>query len=106
MTLLDVVIFLPLVAFLVILFLPKDSRDAIRTFSLVSSTAIFLISLGLIGPVLVREPRQVRLRDGYSVDRFAGYPLPCRHRRHQPVAGHTHDSAHAHLRARFLAVYR
>jgi NADH-quinone oxidoreductase subunit M len=56
MTLLDVVIFLPLIAFLIILVLPKDSKDAIRTFSLVASTAIFLISLGLIGPFWFNSP--------------------------------------------------
>jgi len=56
MTLLDAVIFLPLAAFLIILFLPKDSWNAIRTFSLVASTAIFLISLGLIGPFWFASP--------------------------------------------------
>jgi NADH-quinone oxidoreductase subunit M len=50
MTLLDLVIFLPLIAFLVILVLPKESKDGIRAFSLVASTAVFLLSLGLIGP--------------------------------------------------------
>ena len=56
MTLLDVVIFLPLIAFLIILVLPKDSQNAIRTFSLVASTAVFLISLGLIGPFWFASP--------------------------------------------------
>jgi NADH-quinone oxidoreductase subunit M len=56
MTLLDVVIFLPLIAFLIILVLPKENKDAIRTFSLVASTAIFLISLGLIGPYWFSNP--------------------------------------------------
>jgi NADH-quinone oxidoreductase subunit M len=56
MTLLDVVIFLPLIAFLIILFLPKESKDGIRTFSLVASTAIFLVSLGLIGPYWFSNP--------------------------------------------------
>jgi NADH-quinone oxidoreductase subunit M len=50
MTLLDVVIFLPLVAFLIILVLPKENVNAIRMFSLGASTAVFLLSLGLIGP--------------------------------------------------------
>ena len=56
MTLLDVVIFLPLIAFLIILFLPKESKDGIRIFSLVASTAIFLVSLGLIGPFWFASP--------------------------------------------------
>jgi NADH-quinone oxidoreductase subunit M len=50
MNLLDVVIFLPLLAFLIILFFPKESTEGIRRFSLLASTAIFVISLGLIGP--------------------------------------------------------
>ena len=56
MTLLDVVIFLPLVAFLIILVLPKESLNGIRTFSLVASTAVFLLSLGLIGPYWFNNP--------------------------------------------------
>ena len=50
MTLLDVVIFLPLVAFLIVLALPKDNLEAIRRFSLGASIVIFLLSLGLIVP--------------------------------------------------------
>jgi NADH-quinone oxidoreductase subunit M len=56
MTLLDVVIFLPLVAFLIILALPKQSVDLIRRFSLVASVVIFLVSLGLIGPYWFQTP--------------------------------------------------
>jgi NADH-quinone oxidoreductase subunit M len=51
MTPLNVVIFLPLVAFLIILALPKDKPETIRIFSLVASLAVFVASLGLIGPV-------------------------------------------------------
>ena len=50
MTLLDAVIFLPLIAFLISLVLPKDNPGLIRGFSLAASGVIFLISLGLIGP--------------------------------------------------------
>jgi NADH-quinone oxidoreductase subunit M len=56
MTLLNVVIFLPLVAFLIILALPKDKPEVIRIFSLVASLAVFVISLGLIGPVWSGAP--------------------------------------------------
>lgn len=56
MTLLDIVIFLPLIAFLIIILLPKESLDGIRTFSLVASTVIFLLSLGLIGPYWFNNP--------------------------------------------------
>jgi NADH-quinone oxidoreductase subunit M len=52
MTLLTAVIFLPLLAFLIMLALPKENHNAIRMFSLVASIVIFLVSLGLIGPVL------------------------------------------------------
>jgi NADH-quinone oxidoreductase subunit M len=54
--LLNAVIFLPLVAFLLILFLPKDNVDAIRRFSFVASMVIFLLSLGLIGPYWFNNP--------------------------------------------------
>jgi NADH-quinone oxidoreductase subunit M len=56
MTLLDVVIFLPLIAFLISLALPKDNPGLIRRFSLVASTAIFIVSLGLIGPYWFQSP--------------------------------------------------
>jgi len=56
MTLLDIVIFLPLAAFLIILVLPKDNPALIRLFSLVASTAIFIASLGLIGPYWFHNP--------------------------------------------------
>ena len=56
MTLLDLVIFLPLAAFLLILFLPKEHVDGIRRFSLVASIAIFVASLGLIGPYWFGNP--------------------------------------------------
>jgi NADH-quinone oxidoreductase subunit M len=51
MTLLDAVIFLPLLGFLIVMALPKEHHNAIRMFSLIASLAIFLVSLGLIGPV-------------------------------------------------------
>jgi NADH-quinone oxidoreductase subunit M len=56
MTLLDAVIFLPLLAFLIILALPKENHNAIRMFSLISSLAIFVVSLGLIGSVWSAAP--------------------------------------------------
>jgi NADH-quinone oxidoreductase subunit M len=56
MTILNAVIFLPLLAFLIILALPKDNADAVRRFSLVASLAIFLVSLGLIGPFWFSNP--------------------------------------------------
>ena len=51
MTLLDVIIYLPLLAFLIILALPKNNAKLIRLFSLIASLVIFLLSLGLIAPV-------------------------------------------------------
>ena len=52
----NVVIFLPLVAFLIILVLPKENLDAIRRFSLFASTVTFLLSLGLIAPYWFSNP--------------------------------------------------
>jgi NADH-quinone oxidoreductase subunit M len=56
MTVLSAVIFLPLLAFLIILTLPKENADAIRRFSLVASSAIFLASLALIEPFWFSNP--------------------------------------------------
>jgi NADH-quinone oxidoreductase subunit M len=56
MTLLDLVIFLPLIAFLLILFLPKENVEGIRRFSLIASIVIFLASLGLISPYWFGNP--------------------------------------------------
>jgi NADH-quinone oxidoreductase subunit M len=61
MTLLDIVIFLPLLAFLIILALPKENYNVIRMASLVASLAIFLVSLGLIGPVWSAAPGKFAL---------------------------------------------
>jgi NADH-quinone oxidoreductase subunit M len=61
MTLLDAVIFLPLLAFLIILALPKDNANAIRMFSLIASLAIFVVSLGLIAPVWAAAPGKFAL---------------------------------------------
>jgi len=48
---LAVVIFLPLVAFLITLLIPKSQVQAIRMFTLLASIGIFIASLGLIGEV-------------------------------------------------------
>ena len=56
MTVLTAVIFLPLLAFVIIMALPKENHSAIRMFSLVASVAIFVVSLGLIGPVWSAAP--------------------------------------------------
>ncbi len=56
MTLLDAVIHLPLLAFLIILLLPKDNPQLIRLFALIASLVIFVISLGLIAPVWAASP--------------------------------------------------
>jgi NADH-quinone oxidoreductase subunit M len=49
MSLLDIVLFLPLAGFLVVLALPKESS---RMTALILSLAVFVVSLGLIGPYL------------------------------------------------------
>jgi NADH-quinone oxidoreductase subunit M len=56
MTLLDAVIFLPLVGFLFVLLLPKENMEGIRRFSLVASTVTFIVSLGLIAPYWFKSP--------------------------------------------------
>jgi len=66
MTVLNAVIFLPLLAFLIILTLPKENVDAIRRFSLVASITIFLVSLGLIGPYWFSNPAKFVLETDVS----------------------------------------
>jgi NADH-quinone oxidoreductase subunit M len=61
MTLLDAIIFLPLVAFVIIMALPKEHHNAIRMFSLIASLAIFVVSLGLIAPVWAEAPGKFAL---------------------------------------------
>lgn len=51
MTLLELVLFLPAIGFLLTLLLPRDNVKLIRAFTLAVALIVFLISLGLIGPV-------------------------------------------------------
>ena len=53
MTLLDVVLFLPLVGFLLLLILPKESS---RMAAMVISLAVFIVSLGLLMPYWFQYP--------------------------------------------------
>ncbi len=61
MTLLDAVIFLPLLAFLIVLVLPKDNPQLVRLFALIASLVVFVISLGLIAPVWAASPGKFAL---------------------------------------------
>jgi NADH-quinone oxidoreductase subunit M len=56
MSLLDAVIFLPLIGFLIVLLVPKDREEEIHRLTLVVSLIAFLVSLGLIGPVWSGHP--------------------------------------------------
>ena len=56
MNALQLTIFLPLVAFLLMLLIPKDKADTIRLFALVASLAVFIVSLLLIGPFWFNNP--------------------------------------------------
>ena len=51
--LLDIVLFLPLVGFLLLLILPKESS---RTAAMVISLAVFIVSLGLLMPYWFQYP--------------------------------------------------
>ena len=51
MTLLELVLFLPAAGFLIALLLPAQNPKLVRNFALALSLVVFLISLGLIGPV-------------------------------------------------------
>lgn len=52
MSLLDLLLLVPAAGFLLCLFLPKDNPGLARKFTLAVALAEFLLSLGLIGPVL------------------------------------------------------
>ncbi|HXP88910.1 MAG TPA: NADH-quinone oxidoreductase subunit M [Bryobacteraceae bacterium] len=56
MALLDAVIFLPLLGFVALLFVPKDNPQASRMGALVISLLVFLVSLGLLGPYWYQYP--------------------------------------------------
>jgi NADH-quinone oxidoreductase subunit M len=56
MTLLDLVIFLPLAGFLLVLALPTEDSGMIRNFSLAISLVVFAASLGLIAPFWFHNP--------------------------------------------------
>ncbi len=75
MTLLDAVIFLPLLAFLIILALPKDNPQLIRLFSLIASLAVFVVSLGLIAPVWSASPGKFALESKRRLDIDARHQL-------------------------------
>jgi NADH-quinone oxidoreductase subunit M len=53
MTLLDIVLFLPLIGFLILLFVPKNSS---RMAALVISLLVFVVSLGLLSPYWFSSP--------------------------------------------------
>ncbi len=56
MTLLDLVLFLPLIGFIVLLAVPKASPNASRMLALGISVVTFLVSLGLVGPFWFNQP--------------------------------------------------
>ena len=59
MTLLELVLFIPAAGFLAALFFPKDNPKLVRSFALGVSLIVFLLSLGLIGPVQV-DPQHLQ----------------------------------------------
>ena len=52
MSLLDLTIFLPLIGFLVVILMPSGNTDLIKKVALGIALVVFLVSLGLISPVL------------------------------------------------------
>jgi len=56
MNLLNAVLFLPLIGFILTLFIPKERAGAVRVFALVVSLLTFIASLGLIAPFWFRSP--------------------------------------------------
>ncbi|HEY3744329.1 MAG TPA: NADH-quinone oxidoreductase subunit M [Bryobacteraceae bacterium] len=52
MTLLDLTIFLPLIGFLVLILMPRGNDELVRRVAIGIAVLVFLLSLGLIGPVM------------------------------------------------------
>src|SRR5256885_11965832 len=55
-TLLDYIVHLPLLGFILLLFVPRSNPSASRNSALIISLVIFLLSLGLLGPYWYQYP--------------------------------------------------
>jgi len=71
MTMLDIVLFLPLIGFLLLLFVPKGSPDASRNGALVISLIVFVASLALLAPYWYQYPAGVTVSTDVS---WISYP--------------------------------
>jgi NADH-quinone oxidoreductase subunit M len=66
MTLLDLVLFLPLIGFLLLLLAPKDNPQASRMGALIISLGIFVLSLGLLAPYWFAAPGGMQFENNVS----------------------------------------
>ena len=98
MTLLDLVLFLPLLGFLLLLLVPKDNPQASRMGALMISLVIFVVSLGLLAPYWFANPDRLHVLDQRLLDQLSAHPLSRRPGRAEPVAGAAVDAADADLR--------
>jgi NADH-quinone oxidoreductase subunit M len=57
------VLFLPLLGFLAAMLIPRGNEDGIRRFTLIFSIVVFVVSLGLIGPVLASPEGYTQITD-------------------------------------------
>src|SRR5277367_2422502 len=64
MTTLDIVLFMPLIGFLLMLFSPKENPSVSRWIALAISIAVFVVSLGLLAPYWFAYPT------GYTFQTF------------------------------------
>jgi NADH-quinone oxidoreductase subunit M len=71
MTILDIVLFLPLIGFLLLLLVPQNSPDASRKGALVVSLIVFVASLALLGPYWYLYPSGVTMSTDVS---WIAYP--------------------------------
>ncbi len=71
MTLLDLVLFLPLIGFLLLLLVPKDNPQASRMGALIISLVIFVVSLGLLAPYWFAAPTGLQFSTNVS---WINYP--------------------------------
>jgi NADH-quinone oxidoreductase subunit M len=66
MTMLDIVLFLPLIGFLLLLFVPKGSPGASKKGALIISLIVFAASLSLLGPYWFQYPSGITMSTNVS----------------------------------------
>ncbi len=103
MNLLDIVLFLPLVGFLLLLFVPKSNPQMSRVLALGLGILTFLLSLGLVGPYWFASPQGISSSRTSPGSRSPPIHYHVGTRWPQPLAGDPLHVAYADRRPDLLA---